>query len=197
MCFARGIEKVLSYVHPVRSGRGVFVRGVAVFGVALVAFSLAACSQSKTTNRTATAAAGGISSGSSADYQQAILQWTQCMRANGVPNFPDPDAKGRFLIDRTKIDVNSQAFISARRSCQDKFPAGIQSPSARADSDLLNQMLAYARCMRANGVPNFPDPQVVNGRPTLTLPPGIDQNSEAFIKAQNACNTKVPAGIGG
>ena len=58
------------------------------------------------------------------------------------------------------------------------------------------QMLAYAKCMRDNGV-DFPDPQFdANGRPQFNRQDGqgFDQlrSSAAFEKAQQACRSKRP-----
>lgn len=134
-----------------------------------------------------------------------MLQYSQCMRANGVPAFPDPNANGQLVISSTKsknggttgIDMNSAAFKNAQKVCADKLPAGLQSGSAQANSNLQTQMLEYAKCMRANGVPSFPDPQVSNGRVTMTLPAGVDRNSDAFKNAQAVCVSKLPGALGG
>lgn len=58
------------------------------------------------------------------------------------------------------------------------------------------QLLAYAQCMRDNGV-DFPDPQFdASGRPQFNRQGGqsFDQlrNSAAFQKAQKACDSKRP-----
>ncbi len=156
---------------------------------AVVVLSLASCGQSSSTG-------AQTASGAASEYQKAMLEWTRCMRENGVPDFPDPDAEGRFLIPKS-IDVNSAAFKNARNACESKFPAGQKTRSAQADAELLKQALEYARCMRANGVPGFPDPQVINGRLTMTLPAGVDPNSDVFKKAQDACKAKRPIGMGG
>jgi hypothetical protein len=164
--------------------------------VAVVVLSMVACGQSKATSQGTAASGARTSSGQASEYQQAMLEWTRCMRANGVPDFPDPDAEGRFRIPKS-IDVNSAAFKNARKACADKFPDSEQTRLAQADTDLLNQALEYAQCMRANGVPGFPDPKVVNGSVIMTLPAGVDQNSDAFKKAEAACGSKRPSGWGG
>ena len=80
------------------------------------------------------------------------------------------------------------------------------SGSGRATStaDFRTQLLAYAKCMRDNGV-DFPDPQFdSNGRPQFTRrsTPGQGQgqggnfadlrNSPTFAKARTACQSKQP-----
>ncbi len=175
----------------------------------LMAVSLMACGQSTaktgqsaTTNRgtaaSQTPAASGAQTASEAasEYQKSMLEWTRCMREHGVPDFPDPDAEGRFLIPKS-IDVDSAAFKEAAKACADKFPSRTDTDSAQATAALLNQALEYAKCMRANGVPDFPDPQIVNGHVIMPMPAGIDRTSEVFKKAQAACRSKRPVGLGG
>jgi hypothetical protein len=53
--------------------------------------------------------------------------------------------------------------------------------------------VAYAACMRSHGVPLFPDP---NRRGAISPGKGVDPNSPQFRKAQGACRSLLPAGIG-
>jgi hypothetical protein len=46
--------------------------------------------------------------------------------------------------------------------------------------------VAYSKCMRDNGVPNFPDPDK-NGQIRLDPNSAVDQDSAEFRKAQDAC----------
>lgn len=64
---------------------------------------------------------------------------------------------------------------------------GSSSPSGTADRGL-----AYAQCMRRNGVPKFPDPQ--GGRILVGAGSGVDPRSPAFQKAQEACKDLSPQG---
>lgn len=52
-------------------------------------------------------------------------------------------------------------------------------------------MLAMSRCMRANGVTNFPDP---NGHGINISGTGIDPRSPAFQAAQTKCFRLMPGG---
>ncbi|WP_461005595.1 hypothetical protein [Streptomyces capparidis] len=76
------------------------------------------------------------------------------------------------------------------------------SPSDGADaggpsaSGPASRSLAYARCMRENGVPQFPDPDE-GGRLKLGPGSGIDPKSQAFADAQDACRDLAPQGGGG
>jgi hypothetical protein len=52
--------------------------------------------------------------------------------------------------------------------------------------------LAYAQCMRARGVANFPDPSATGG---LIIPNDINPQSPAFLSAQQICD-KLPQARG-
>jgi hypothetical protein len=54
--------------------------------------------------------------------------------------------------------------------------------------------LAYVRCLRSHGVPNFPDPAAGGRLPNI--PNDIDTAAPAFRSAQNACANLAP-GAGG
>ena len=52
-----------------------------------------------------------------AELQRKMLKSAQCMRKNGVPNFPDPQ-NGRILVKRGTIDANSPQFKKAVQACR-------------------------------------------------------------------------------
>jgi hypothetical protein len=55
--------------------------------------------------------------------------------------------------------------------------------------------LAYSRCMRTHGVPNFPDPTPQgNGGFSISLPHGVDPRSPQFQAADQACKSSMPGG---
>jgi hypothetical protein len=61
--------------------------------------------------------------------QNKMLQFVSCMRKNGVPNFPDPNAKGQELITGGQgIDPNSPQFKSALQACGKLLPGGATGP---------------------------------------------------------------------
>jgi hypothetical protein len=70
------------------------------------------------------------------------------------------------------------------------------SPSASATSpgDPAASALAYARCMRAHGITNFPDPQPSGKNGGLNLNGSdLDPNSAAHKAANSACKSLLPA----
>jgi hypothetical protein len=102
------------------------------------------------------AACGGASIPGGADASGGpLLKQAQCMRAHGVPNFPDPRPTGGLVIPNN-INTHSPAFKSAQTACARLGQPGAGGPGASESRRL--QLLALARCMRAHGVPNFSDP---------------------------------------
>jgi hypothetical protein len=140
---------------------------------------------------------GGTAGGSTAASDDRAAQYAACMRKNGVPEFPDPE-NGRTVLRAgpgTGIDPNSPEFKAAQEACQDLAPQGGQVSGAQ-NAELEKQVLAFAQCMRDNGVPNFPDPDVNGGRVQIRPGQGVDPNSPQFQQAQQACQ-EILAGLGG
>lgn len=52
-----------------------------------------------------------------AELQRKMLKWTQCMRKNGVPNFPDPQG-GKIVVKLGTIDGKSPQFKQAVKACR-------------------------------------------------------------------------------
>lgn len=108
------------------------------------------------------------------------LRFSQCMRANGVPNFPDPGLNG-FQIRPGSGILKSPAGQSAFNACTKYLPASGDSPAT--PESVRRQELLLANCMRANGVPSFPDPNA-QGNIQFPLSSPVPQ-SPAFQRASN------------
>jgi len=95
------------------------------------------------------------------------VRFAECMRRNGISGFPDPGASGRFTIDGvvngSSLDPNTPAFTRAISACRDLEPAGFMG-STRSPRQ-QSAALQFAQCIRANGVPDFPDP--ASGQPLV------------------------------
>jgi hypothetical protein len=140
---------------------------------------------------------GGGGSEASAASDPAVA-YSECMRENGVPEFPDP-VDGQLQLQATPgsgLDPDSPEFKRAQEACQDLAPGGAEA-GASPNPDLQAQVLDYAKCIRKNGVPEFPDPDFSGGGVQMGLPPGVDPNSEQFQSALQACQDKAPQGLGG
>jgi len=142
------------------------------------------------------AACGGSSSSgpsSGVTNQQTAVAYAQCVRSHGVPNFPDPNSQGEIIISGQNISQSQ--LQTARAACKKLLPAGGsgQVPAGQEHA-AMSELLKYASCMRAHGIPNFPDP-VSNGHgasfPGTT---GLDPHSQQFQSAQQACRSLLPTG---
>ena len=109
--------------------------------------------------------------------------YTQCMRDHGV-QMADPDPKtGQPKFD-SSVNTNSATVKTALTACKNLLPAGTRGG---ADTKNLGPYLAFAKCMRQHGLPEFPDPQP--GPKGLFPDSGVDRNSPAFQKASTACQS--------
>ena len=130
----------------------------------------------------------------------AQLQYARCMRSHGVPDFPDPGSSGGFLnaLSRARsdgtIDPASPTFTAAARSCARYTPLAHLTPAERAAA--YQAGLAFSACVRAHGVPNFPDPGPgPGGGDVIDLRPAhIDPNDPALLMANRACAHLIPSG---
>jgi hypothetical protein len=127
--------------------------------------------------------------------QPGLLAYSECMRSHGVPDFPDPVGNGLQIrvSPGSDLDPNAPQMQAAQKACQSLQPGGTQggtiSDAQKADA------LKYSACIRAHGVPNFPDPVFSNGGAQLKIT-GIDPNSPQFQAAQKACQSLQPGGPG-
>src|SRR5579863_6289502 len=173
-------------------------------------------SSSSTANAGGTAlSGGGPSSGSgrgaprsgfaiATGNPQQALKLSECMRANGVPNFPDPNGQG--VIQGSGIDPNSAAFQKAQGVCAKKLGGGLGARTPAQQAQAQAAALAFSKCMRSHGVPDFPDPQFGAGgsiRISLHASAGsgsgssdLDPDAPIFQKAQRTCSSLLPGRMG-
>jgi len=144
-----------------------------------------------------TIAAGGGGAGSDSTapdvYGSGPLAFSKCMRANGVPNFPDSSSDGMRIgehgqtVSVNGVSVNAPAFTAAVQKCERYRPHTSGSPAQTAQQ--IRHGLQFARCMRSHGVPNFPDPEIRSGPGgnQVAYLPGVNIQSPAVQSAANAC----------
>jgi len=149
----------------------------------------------------------------SADPEQAFLDFTACMREHGI-DMPDPEissAGGGFAFGIT-VEGSAEAgapdntemekMQEASEVCN-HFLEGVVQEFERPDmSEMQDQMLAFAQCMRDHGV-DMPDPVFSEDGGMSIFGPGeegtaieIDPNDTTFQEAQEACN-EIFGGQGG
>ncbi len=127
-----------------------------------------------------------------AQAQQDAVSFAQCMRSRGVPSFPDPTSPQEFkfsLSPSSGANTRSPAFQSAETACQHLLPGGgPPGQSAAQDQAHTAALLAFARCLRGHGFPNFPDPNS-SGQVTheMLATAGINLHQPAVLQAADAC----------
>jgi hypothetical protein len=164
----------------------------ALAALACLAVLAAACgsASSNSTSDTGAGSPGGSPSSSA-------LAYSQCMRAHGITKFPDPNSQGGLSLRAgpgTGIDPNSPQFKAADQACRKLMPGSNLSPAQRAANQARE--IRYSQCMRAHGLPDFPDPNsqggiAIKGQPGSDL----DPNNPRFRAASSACQ-HIMAGSG-
>ena len=191
-------------------GGGAKSPGVANVTTSSTTSSHTSSSSSSTADGGTALSGGGPSSGSgpggrhsgfaiATGNPQKALKLSECMRANGVPNFPDPNGQG--VIQGSGIDPNSPAFQKAQQRCAAKLGAGKGTRSPAEQAQAQAAALAFSKCMRSHGVSGFPDPQFGSGgaiRISLhgSAGSGLDPGSPIFQKAQQTCGSLLPGRAG-
>jgi hypothetical protein len=156
--------------------------------LAVIALAGAGCSNSESTG------------GASVTTSSRALEFSQCMRDNGVEEFPDPDASGRLTIDGvlngSSLDSTSPAWQQAVAACQDLQPAGFAGQE-RSDEQ-QKRALRFAECIRDNGVEDFPDP--TKGEPlvdTNRIPSAATSDGMRVLNAaMRTCRDRAEAAMG-
>lgn len=188
------------------------LRTATVTAVAFAAaVAVAACGGSSGPNNSNNSNNSGNSASiwpGSAAFRADKLRVSQCIRAHGVPNYPDPPSRGEMqsessgngsvTVNGVKLDASAQTLQNAQRACAKYAPVGPLVSSSQLAS-IQQGSIRAAVCMRANGVPDFPDPSVTTGpgghglRISIGSGAGANLNpySPAFKAAQAKCNKLV------
>jgi hypothetical protein len=146
--------------------------------LAMVALIGAGCSDEPAEN--------GNAANTNADYANAV-KFSECMRDNGVSEFPDPDASGGLTIDGvvngSSIDPSGPAWQSAIAACKDLQPPGFTGDEEVTAKE-QEARLEFAQCIRDNGVEDFPDP--AKGEPlvdTRRIPSAAQPGGMSILNA--------------
>ena len=123
----------------------------------------------------------------------SALAFSRCMRAHGLPNFPDPNGQGTFPpLTQQALGVPKQKSLAVQQVCEHLLSGGGSATPQQA-----RQKLAFgvkvAECLRAHGYPGFPDPTRLGPQ---SPPPGVDLNSPRFQAAETACEQKEQKALG-
>jgi hypothetical protein len=151
------------------------------------ALTIAACGSSRPSHKAGSA------------HAPQVVEYADCMRSHGVPNFPDPGGGGGINIAGTGINPAAPSFKAAQASCTKLLPGG--GPGAQhATEEQKTEMVETSQCMRRHGISGFPDPTTSlpsspagyssiadRGGIVLAIPDTINESSPAFKQAAAAC----------
>jgi hypothetical protein len=131
-------------------------RPLAAFALVALIGLISACGSSAP----AVSGAGGAAGNDTAANAHKAVKFADCMRSNGVSRFPDPGPSGRLTVDAvangSSLDTSSPAFKRAVSTCRHLEPAGFMG--SKRSFQQQQAALRFAQCIRADGVPDFPDP---------------------------------------
>ncbi|MFC7304346.1 hypothetical protein ACFQVC_09005 [Streptomyces monticola] len=140
-------------------------------------------------------AGGSDKSAAPTGPQERGLAFAECMRKNGVDKFPDPAEGGGIRITPgSGVDPQSPEFQKAQEACKEFSPQGEGGPNGGKPLDPA-KVAAWAECIRENGMPEFPDPEINGGAMEIDMSGvGMKGDDPAFRKAMEACKDKRPTG---
>ena len=155
-------------------------------------------------------AAGGGGNGSRApdpEFQDAMFEYAECMRDNGV-DMPDPefeDSGGVIMRggspggpdDGGLMGPGNAEWEAAQEKCgpimEEVGPMG-DPPSPEEQAEMQDQLVAMAECMRGKGY-DMPDPEITgDGGVGISVGGGADgmeMDGEKFNEDQQECNDEA------
>jgi hypothetical protein len=142
------------------------------------------------------------------DDTEAILEFAQCMRDNGVPDFEDPDVSADGSVEfqfrglAEVSDVDPDTMRGAFEACRETLDGVAIGPGSIDRTEIEDTLYEFAACMRDNGI-DMPDPDFSSfgtprGEPGEGGGPfggAIDPDDPEFQKALEACEDVFAGGF--
>jgi hypothetical protein len=154
----------------------------------LLAGTMAGCTKSAQSDpAVATVQSRGANPTASVSSSADPVQFARCMREHGITWFADPGSKAKAS---PPANVDDNVMDAAMQACQ-KYAGGSAAGPALDPAD-AEKLLKYSKCMRDNGVPDFPD-LPADGSGTSLSGLGIDTKSPTFQAAHAKCKNLMPA----
>ncbi len=124
------------------------------------------------------------------------FRYASCMRDHGVAGFPDPKVSSNgpgntaiaMIVPSTL--AATPGFGAAQKACKGILPApgANPGPSPAAVHARVLGLVSFARCMRARGLADFPDPDAQGQLTRERLAAaGVDLHAHNVIAAARAC----------
>ncbi len=111
----------------------------------------------------------------------------QCIRDHGVPSFPDPTVDKGRLIQPAPEGITDEQVMPAFDACHaiaDRLPPSATGEETVSAED-MQKLVKFAQCLRANGIPEWPDPKADGSFPIVGTP--LEGKSERLMKARQPC----------
>jgi hypothetical protein len=162
--------------------------------LAMAALIGAGCSNASSEN-------GSNGGNNAAANRDKAMKFAECMRDNGVSEFPDPDASGGLTIDgvlnSSSLDPSAPAWQNAIAACEDLQPPGFTGDE-EVTAEEQEARLEFAQCIRDNGVEDFPDP--AKGEPlvdTRRIPSAATEGGMTILNAaMRKCGDRAAEAMG-
>jgi hypothetical protein len=157
----------------------------------LLAVALAGCGKADG-NEDGVASAGGTAAGATAqpsvDRAEMAKKFAACMKEQGVDVQMGSAEKGEGDPVRVSPGAGGEQdpkkVEAAMEKCKQYAPSG--GDPSKVDPAQLEAQRKLAKCLRENGLPDFPDPDA-DGKISAQQGSGIDPHSDAFKAAQQKC----------
>lgn len=123
----------------------------------------------------------------SASEAAAALKASRCMRAHGVPNWPDPILGGHFgFLAFSGVNRYTPQYKAAFAYCTTRYHIfkHISTPAQIAQSNA--EAVKFSACMRSHGAADCPDP---DGEGAIDLPSDTYESSPKVQRAEAACKS--------
>lgn len=178
---------------PITQRPGVLAVTVGLLLLTAACGSGTSSSSTSSTSSTSSSDTGGVS----AAYVSDTLGFARCMRAHGVPDYPDPNASGQEPPNSKQLIASprGQAAVGACSSWSNR----IHNDVAAQSQTVMGEYVRFAQCMRAHGLPDFPDPVNAEGRVEFLLSAsqdGFDPHSPQVLAKAHQCESVLPPGSG-
>jgi hypothetical protein len=148
---------------------------------------IAACGSNSSSSSSSFSSANHLTAAQIRQAEQDAVSFASCMRSHGVPSFPDSPYGQKQMLSSSS--AQAPAVQSAVAACQHLLPGGGHpSQSAPPSRAQIAAELAFARCLRSHGFPNFPDPSP-SGQLTheMIANAGINLHQPAVLQAGDRC----------
>jgi hypothetical protein len=164
--------------------------GIVLIGV-LALPALVGCGGGGRAGATASPSASGMTD---TQLQVLVNNLVQCVRQHGAPGMPEvPVRNGHIVLpDENTVDLATRQNIdAARQACkavEDRIPASVLADNSQQSGGPtaadVPKLRAFAKCMRSNGQPDWPDPRADGSFPGQDLRQG---KTPQFRTAMEAC----------